>query len=1044
VKGQILGMTPEVVTKQGHEKAPGIEEQMATAQRWLAWPDPLAGLGWRDWCSQVLEEILVTDALTLLPRYTRGGEFIGTEQVDGSTIVCLVDERGRPPLPPRAAYQQVVLGVPETEFQIGELLYLPSTRRPDSPYGRSKVESVIWTVNLALRQTAADLAYFTDGNLPDGGLYGVPESWTPPQIAEFQRLWNDLLSGNTAMRSGLRFVPPGTYHATKDRAWSYEQVEWLSRVIAWGFGVSPMPIAKQMNRSTSEVQEQSTTESGVRPVTLFLASVGTRVLNLCAGCPDVELVYPVDKTEDPTVTYQRGIQQVHGGVKTVNEERKLHGLDPYPFDVPPFLVTPAGPVFLEDLVTGREAEQQARLAAAEASAAGAEAAAQAVEPEEPEEPEEVEGEGEEPEQDGEGPPPEKVARAPVPFASSGATPGAAADVDTREAAWTKARRMYRERCVDDLAAWRGWAVKRLKKGRRLRHFGTRYVPPRMRDALESGLLDCKAAADVQALFHRVTGDYLSVAKGEPKPGKVFLRLEAKLEDLLLTWLEDLFPKVLDWALAQLPADKLAKGQMPDLTPGEDVADGLAATLAEAATQGASQAGIQVGFRLDAVPQPALDYAQARAGELVGMKLVDGQWIPNPNSRWQISETLRAQVQGLTSRAIQEGWSPQQLKAHLEQHFGSWRAETIARTEVGLAAGKGAAEAYRAADIQWVQILDGTGCLPDGHEDGAPKAEGTPGVVQPQNEADGQVWTLDQYQEQVLGHPNCVRGTVPYTPETADPEQGWQEPEGWQVGNVPVMPTPPPTQQQDPLTMPAPPQPGAAIPDAPLRTFADGQEARAFYRDTLGSKLVQAGITENDLVVSASQVGRTLEGMKARGVPMPQYVVMGSSGEKAWAWYNWEDHSLHFHHRFDWKNVRSLTGRSQELMRAEFASGFKASQTMESTVVHEMAHVAHLQPATTLAEYSARRFDWPAQASPSAPEAERKALAALAERTLGRYATTEPAEFVAEAWAFVYEGGTLPPELLELYRGIKGAPPLPTMRLPGWESLPPRVTGGTAP
>jgi hypothetical protein len=41
------------------------------------------------------------------------------------------------------------------------------------------------TVNIALRRQLWQLDYFTEGSIPDA-LIGVPQSWTPDQIRQFQ------------------------------------------------------------------------------------------------------------------------------------------------------------------------------------------------------------------------------------------------------------------------------------------------------------------------------------------------------------------------------------------------------------------------------------------------------------------------------------------------------------------------------------------------------------------------------------------------------------------------------------------------------------------------------------------------------------------------------------------------------------------------------------------------------------------------------------------------------------------------------------------
>ena len=63
-----------------------------------------------------LEDMLVIDAVTLYPRYTRGGDLYAVDVIDGSTITPLVADDGRTPEPPDPAYQQVLHGVPAADF----------------------------------------------------------------------------------------------------------------------------------------------------------------------------------------------------------------------------------------------------------------------------------------------------------------------------------------------------------------------------------------------------------------------------------------------------------------------------------------------------------------------------------------------------------------------------------------------------------------------------------------------------------------------------------------------------------------------------------------------------------------------------------------------------------------------------------------------------------------------------------------------------------------------------------------------------------------
>jgi len=73
-------------------------------------------------------------------------------------------------------------------------------------YGFSPVEQIVMSVNIALRRQLHQLQYYTEGTVPEA-LIGVPETWTPDQIAQFQSYWDALLTDDTASRRHARFVP---------------------------------------------------------------------------------------------------------------------------------------------------------------------------------------------------------------------------------------------------------------------------------------------------------------------------------------------------------------------------------------------------------------------------------------------------------------------------------------------------------------------------------------------------------------------------------------------------------------------------------------------------------------------------------------------------------------------------------------------------------------------------------------------------------------------------------------------------------------------
>ena len=75
----------------------------------------------RQWARPIWDDLLVIDAPAIYLRPMPKGLFL-PEVVDGATIKILVDNNGRTPLPPDAAYQQVIKGIPAVDYSLGELI----------------------------------------------------------------------------------------------------------------------------------------------------------------------------------------------------------------------------------------------------------------------------------------------------------------------------------------------------------------------------------------------------------------------------------------------------------------------------------------------------------------------------------------------------------------------------------------------------------------------------------------------------------------------------------------------------------------------------------------------------------------------------------------------------------------------------------------------------------------------------------------------------------------------------------------------------------
>ncbi|MDG3442462.1 phage portal protein [Nitrospirillum amazonense] len=305
---------------------------------------------WSVWLKGLLDDHLVIDAATIWPSRSLGGDLLALELVDGATIKPILDEKGRRPRAPNPAYQQVLKGLPAVNYRADELLYLPGNIRPYKVYGYSPVEWIITTVNLALRRQLHKLEFYTEGTVPDA-ISGVPDTWSPDQIKEFQDYFDMLLSGQTGARRRVRFVPSAmskSFVQTKEAALKDDMDEWLARLCSYAYDATPQWAVKEMNRASAGTAKDQDDE-GLEPTQQFVKEAMDEVLAL-AGCPDLEFAWERRHDVDPLVQAQVDKIHLETGVKVINEVRAGQGLEARPDGNTPLLMTGSGAVRLEDVL----------------------------------------------------------------------------------------------------------------------------------------------------------------------------------------------------------------------------------------------------------------------------------------------------------------------------------------------------------------------------------------------------------------------------------------------------------------------------------------------------------------------------------------------------------------------------------------------------------------------------------------------------------------------------------------------------------------------
>ncbi len=331
--------------------SPEAQRQAQEAAALMKRPDRMHSFS--AWMRMLLEDMLVIDAATLYPRKTRGGGLYALEVVDGATIRPVIDEGGRAPLPPVPAYQQIIKGLPATDYTREELLYYPRNLLSWRLYGFSPVEQIIIVTNIILRRQMHLLQYYTDGNLPDA-LLEVPENWSTAQIAEFQSYWDALHAGNTAQRRRGKWVPHGmTPHLMKEGDLKSPIDEWFARVVCYAFSVSPQPFVQTINRATAETAQEAALSEGLAPLKAWMADFINYALQ-SNGFDQVEFSWQQDSSVDPQVQAQIDDLDARNGIRLRSEIRASRGLGDD--GAPDFIMTAQGPVLVSEI--GKEPETE--------------------------------------------------------------------------------------------------------------------------------------------------------------------------------------------------------------------------------------------------------------------------------------------------------------------------------------------------------------------------------------------------------------------------------------------------------------------------------------------------------------------------------------------------------------------------------------------------------------------------------------------------------------------------------------------------------------
>lgn len=341
------------------------------------YPDRKNGHNFAEWIGMCMEEQLVWDALAVYPRMTYGGDLLDLWVLDGSTILPLLDETGGRPEHPFPAYQQVLYGFPRGEYTAieverdgqktlpggllaSQLIYRRRVPRTRSPYGYSPTEQALLSGLLYNKRFQWMIAEYTEGSLPAQFMKNDGQSdWTPGQLLEYERQFNDMYGGQTAQRLRFPFLPPGLEPAQAAQVaerYKSEYDLWLTKLVSMHFNTTVSELgfnesgglgSTGFHEGMEDINFRKARLPDLRWFATFCTEISKAYLNMPA---ELEFTFMGLDQEDEAAADLLDDNRLRSGRMTLNETRARIDLPPYDFPEAdmPMEMTQRGVVFLKD------------------------------------------------------------------------------------------------------------------------------------------------------------------------------------------------------------------------------------------------------------------------------------------------------------------------------------------------------------------------------------------------------------------------------------------------------------------------------------------------------------------------------------------------------------------------------------------------------------------------------------------------------------------------------------------------------------------------
>jgi len=330
----------------------------AQIKRTFDMPNPRQD-SFRSLIEPIVEDILVLDAGCIEKVRSLRGQIVQLHPVDGATIKVSAWWDGEDSEPRYFWYPD---WQERAKLRNSDMLYMMANPRTYSVVGLAPLETLKIAVDAEL--SGNDYNRRQVENAAPDGLLDLGEGAKDEDVKRFRSYWLSEVAGKGAMgfignTKGAKFIP---FRPNNREMQFLEWQQYLTRKIAAVFGLSPQDLGLtfDINRSTSETQDQHTEDRGLRPLMGLIQDYLTReiVWDEGFGGPGNNLAFRFTALNLKENKAKADINKLAlAGVpwKTVDEARIDDGRSPLgqPFDRL-MMVGPTGVVLLDDVPTAQD------------------------------------------------------------------------------------------------------------------------------------------------------------------------------------------------------------------------------------------------------------------------------------------------------------------------------------------------------------------------------------------------------------------------------------------------------------------------------------------------------------------------------------------------------------------------------------------------------------------------------------------------------------------------------------------------------------------